>query len=299
MRKWWEFVFSHYRSACVALSVLLLGKVGYLAFHRKKFHNPWFPRLGGGMLGSGFLNFKRFLNFLLSMWQAIHLRVFPHASLCFWTSCCLVEVSRHPSTSVRREIALVAALELSTPSIQKFLSMTNWNSLSCILRIFQKVFAYFVVKWLLSKLRCFLWARGKELWTATVGALRLVEGAAAVYQAADTRPSEHRSLKTTDNPGILSLGLLFFPDACFLRKEQQQSGFEFQCPSFYLLILLCLSKWAEGMDIRLARLRGGGNKSKGTNPGPHNCSLYFKDSKPQAQFPLLATAAPPSQGDSL
>lgn len=54
------------------------------------------------------------------------------------------------------------------------------------------------------------------------------------------------------------------------------------------------------MDVRLARWRDGGDKTKGKNCSPRNCGLYFKDSKPQTQFTVLASAAPPtSQGDLL
>lgn len=51
IKELWKFVFSDYKSACVVLSVLPLGKVYCLVLYRK-FGNLWFSRLGGGTLGS-------------------------------------------------------------------------------------------------------------------------------------------------------------------------------------------------------------------------------------------------------
>lgn len=53
IKEWWKFVFFH-ENACVALSVLPLGKVYYLVLHRKSLVISGFSRFGRETLESGF-----------------------------------------------------------------------------------------------------------------------------------------------------------------------------------------------------------------------------------------------------
>ena len=176
IKELWKFVFFHYKSAYVVLSVLPLGKVYYLAPYRKSLVIPSLIDCGEGPWDLSFLIFliiKFFIKRVRSLSSGWCLRGLSKSFyMCLLSSWCLVEIRLNPWTSIRREIVLVAGVKLSIPSIQKLFCVTNRNSSSCIFRIFQKVFAYLVVKWLPLSFRCLLRAREKELWTATVGALR-------------------------------------------------------------------------------------------------------------------------------